>query len=108
MNRRALLPLVQISQLVLDLKLAELNRAARARADSRARLADLALPPAETELPLAVAAQAGLLYDRWADARRAEINLALARQTAEWIERRDLAAKAFGRAQALRRLAGGD
>jgi hypothetical protein len=45
-----------------------------------------------------------VLYERWAEARRAEINLTLARQTAEWIEARDAARQAFGRADALRRL----
>jgi hypothetical protein len=58
----------------------------------------------ETYALLAAAVQAGLLYERWAEARRAEINLTLARQTAEWIEARDAARQAFGRADALRRL----
>jgi len=97
-------PLVEISRLMLDHKLAALTRATSARDESRARLAGLALPPAQTDLPLAAAAQAGLLYERWAEARRAEINLTLARQTGEWIEARDAARQAFGRADALRRL----
>lgn len=108
MIRRSLVPLAGISRLMLDQKLAELDRAARACAESRARLAGLAAPAVETDLPLPVAAQAGLLYDRWADARRAEINQTLARQTARWIEARDAAARAFGRAEALRRLSEGN
>ena len=104
MSPRTLRPLVEISQLMLDQKLAALTRAASAREESKARLAELSQPPAETDLPLAAAAQAGLLYARWAEARRAEINLTLARQTAEWIEARDAARQAFGRADALRRL----
>ena len=43
-------------------------------------------------------------YGRWADARRAEINQVLARQTGQWIEARDAAKIAFGKADALRRL----
>lgn len=104
MSPRTLRPLVEISQLMLDQKLAALTRAASAREESKARLAGLSQPPAETDLPLAAAAQAGLLYARWAEARRAEINMTLARQTAEWIEARDAARQAFGRADALRRL----
>jgi hypothetical protein len=104
MSPRTLRPLVEISRLMLDHKLAALTRAVSAREESKARLAGLSRPPAETDLPLAAAAQARVLYERWAEARRAEINLTLARQTAEWIEARDAARQAFGRADALRRL----
>ena len=104
MSSRPLRPLVDISRLMLDHRLAALTRAAVAREESKARLAGLSQPSAETDLPLAVAAQASLLYERWAEARRAEINLTLARQTAEWIEARDAAQRAFGRTDALRRL----
>ncbi len=104
MSPRTLRPVVEISQLMLDHKHAALTRAAAAREESKTRLAGLSRPLAETHLPLAAAAQAGLLYERWAEARRAEINLTLARQTAEWIEARDAARQAFGRADALRRL----
>ena len=104
MSHRPLRPLVAISRLMLDHKLAALTRAAAAREESKARLAGLSQPPAETDLPLAAAAQTSLLYERWAEARRAEINLTLARQTAEWIEARDAARQAFGRTDALRRL----
>ncbi len=105
-RRKDLDPLVRASGLILDLKLAELRRASRARDESRARLADLEAAPVETDLPLTVSAQAGLLYERWAEARRAEINLTLARQTATWIDARTAARNAFGRAQVLRKLAG--
>jgi hypothetical protein len=98
--------LADLGAMILDRRLADLERAARARADSRARLAGLDLPPAETDLPPVAAAQAGLRYQVWADARRAEINLLLARQTAEWLEAQDAARLAFGRAKALERLAG--
>lgn len=107
MTRRATLdPLVRVSQMLLDLKLDDLNRAARARAESRSRLADLAADPVETDLPLAISAQTRMRYESWAEARRAEINLTLARQTAEWIDAREAARRAFGRAEVLRKLAG--
>jgi hypothetical protein len=103
MSRRAKLePLLAVSGLILDARLSTLDRAARACNDSRARLADLARPSDSAELPLTVAAQAALRYERWAEARRAEINLTLARQTAEWLTARDEARLAFGRAEALR------
>ena len=105
-RRKELDPLVRTSGLILDLKLADLRRASLACEESRARLADLATGPVETDLPFSVAAKTGLLYDRWAEARRAEINLTLARQTATWIDARMAARIAFGRAEALRKLAG--
>jgi hypothetical protein len=46
----------------------------------------------------------GLAYDRWADVRRSELNLVIARQTAEWIETRVEAGTALGRLQALQGL----
>ena len=82
------------------------RRAAEAKAQSEAALARLATPvaPADAGLEGASAALAGLAYQRWADARRAEINQTLARQTHHWMEARDAAQKAFGKADALRRL----
>jgi hypothetical protein len=49
-------------------------------------------------------ALAALRYAGWADARRAEINLRLARQTALWLQAQADARLAFGRADVLRRL----
>ena len=95
-----LVRLRQISGLILDLRLSELHTAARARAQSLDRLAGLAVPQA-SDLPPIAAAQAGLRYQRWADARRAEINIQLARQTADWLEAQATARRAFGQSQAL-------
>jgi hypothetical protein len=96
--------LAGLAALIRDLRLADLERAGQARAESRARLAGLALEPIEADLGPIAAAQAELRYQSWAEARRAEINLTLARQTAEWLEARDAARQAFGRAEALRTL----
>lgn len=103
-RQRSLDPLVRISGLMLEIRLSELHRIAKARAESQARLAGLATPPAEMDLPLAAAEQARLRYEGWAEARRAEINLTLSRQTAEWIEAKQTARRTFGRAEALRSL----
>jgi hypothetical protein len=53
------------------------------------------------------AARASLAYGRWADARRRELMVILARETAAALETRAAAAEAFGREQVLRRLAAG-
>ena len=98
--------LAQLAGMVRDLRLADLERAGRARAESRARLAGLTVDPCAADLGAIAAAQAEVRYQSWAEARRAEINLTLARQTAEWLEARDAACHAFGRAEVLRKLAG--
>lgn len=104
-ERHRLARLAELAGMIRDLRLADLERAGRARAESRARLAGLALAPCTPDLGAIAAARAEVRYQAWAEARRAEINLTLARQTAEWIEVQETARRAFGRAQALQRLA---
>lgn len=103
---RQLQRLEGIARMILDARLAELRRASEAREASLRALAafDRPMPEAAEISPVALA-QAAVAYQAWADARRAEINPRLARQTAEWLDRRDAAAKAFGRAEALARVA---
>lgn len=95
--------LQQIGQLMLDLRLTDLRTAAEARERSLDRLAALVPAPAPDLDPI-LAAQAELRYQRWAEQRRAEINLVLARQTAEWMTAQEAARTAFGKTEALRRL----
>jgi hypothetical protein len=97
--------LCTLGSLLLEARLAALQSAAAARAASLARLADLDRPAPGCDLPEIAAAEVGLRYQRWADQRRADINLTLARQTAEWIEARQEAALAFGKSQVLQGLA---
>lgn len=98
--------LERLARMKLDADLAGLRGAARARAESLAALERLAQPlPAAEDLSPVAAGMAALSYQRWADRRRAEINTRLARQTADWMEARDRAATAFGRAEALGGLA---
>lgn len=101
-NTKDLARLAQISQLILDGKLAALHTAAAKRQHSLDLLASLNKDAFETDLSPIAAHQAELRYRRWADARRAEINLLLAQQTAEMHEARDAAGQAFGKDQALR------
>ena len=94
--------LSQITQLILDLKLADLRKAAAKRQHSLDLLAGLNHAPVVTDVSLLAAHQVDLRYRQWADARRAEINLLLARQTADTHLARDAAGHAFGKDQALR------
>jgi hypothetical protein len=94
--------LAGLADLVLDSRLAALQAAARAMRDCEAQLALLALPAAPARQISGVAAElAALSYQRWADARRAELNQSLARKTVLWMEARDAAREAFGKRQAL-------
>lgn len=94
--------LAQITQLMLDLKLADLRSAAAKRQHSLDLLASLNKVALASDLSPIAAHQAELRYQHWADVRRAEINLLLARQTAEMHVARDAAGQAFGKDQALR------
>lgn len=97
--------LAQVSNLILETKMLALEKAARARQHSLARMAELNRPAAPNDLPLVLAADVAMRYELWADQRRSEINLILARQTVEWVEARQAAAGAFGRNQVVQKLA---
>ena len=99
-----LLELKKISDLIFERRLVALKATAAARNESLQRLQDLAPQESKDALEPLAQAQAQLRYEAWADARRADINLLLARQTAEWIEARKIAKTAFGRAGILRGL----
>lgn len=97
--------LQRVADLMLDHRLAHLRKTAETKAQSEAALAALARPrPEGADLEGAAAALAAMAYQRWADARRKEINQTLARQTHDWLEARAAAQLAFGKADALRRL----
>jgi hypothetical protein len=92
--------LSSLAGLIRDRDLAALSAARAAREATQARLAGLAAGPAEGVSPVA-AAQSALLYQRWVDRTRAELNLQLARDTAAWLEAQAAARRAFGRAAVL-------
>lgn len=94
----------EVSSLLLDTKMLALEKAARARQNSLDRLAELDRPAMPDDLPLVLAGEVAMRYALWADQRRSEINLVLARQTVEWVEARQDAARAFGRDQVLQKL----
>ncbi|MCF8510059.1 MAG: hypothetical protein K9G43_01310 [Rhodobacteraceae bacterium] len=95
-----------LAGLLLDHRLAQLRKTAETKAKTEAALASLARPFDDRgDLAGASGAIAALAYQRWADARRAEINVALARQTQQWLDARDAAKSAFGKTEALHALA---
>lgn len=98
-----LAPLRIIADLLREQALKDLRAASDACTQSRAHLAALAPTPLAADADPADRRNA-MLHQGWADRRRAEINLVLARQTAEWIEARAAAARALGRAEVLRKM----
>ncbi len=82
-----------------------LQKAAQARQESLDRLAALDAPQPLTDLPAIAAEEVALRYAVWADHRRSEINMGLARQTADWHRALQNAAVAFGRDQVVQGLA---
>lgn len=107
MKPRDLSRLVDLAGLLLDHRLGSLRQIAQAKAQSEMALSVLGRPVPDQEDGLeGVSAELSkLAYQRWADARRGEINLTLARQTHAWLEAKADAQVAFGKAEALKRLA---
>lgn len=101
---RDLARLAELAQLMLDHRLGQLRLTADALDQSRMQLAAINRAPEPADLDPVTAARVGLGYDRWADVRRAELNLVIARQSAVWHEARSDAQTAFGRVQALQGL----
>ena len=105
-QKQQLAKLGQLSNLLLDSRLAVLQAAARAKLESEVQLAGLmSNSPVAEQVSEIAGALAALNYQRWADVRRAELNMLLARQTVTWMEARDQAREAFGKKQALGGLA---
>lgn len=104
MDKKAKLDrLTALSTLILDQHLARLQAAAAARNISLQRLQDLA-PTQSDDLNPITSATTLIRYDLWADTKRREINLVLARQTVIWLDARKAAQEAFGRADVLQRI----
>lgn len=102
---RDLSRLTDVAQLMLDHRLGALRSATAGLEQSRAQLAAINAAATPADLPPVAAELVSQTYQRWADARRSELNLVIARQTAELLEARDAAGTAFGRLQALRKVA---
>jgi len=96
--------LQRLARMCLDRDLANLRKSADAKEALYDRLADLEPRPATGFDPV-TAARVAIMHQIWADARRAEINVSLARSIALWLEARSVASKSFGRWQVLSKLA---
>ena len=105
MSRRDLQAIGDVSQLVLDHRLAALREAASQLERSRAQLAAINAAAAPADLPPVAARLVDVSYQRWADTRRTDLNTVMAQQTVALIDARGEASTAFGRLQALRGLA---
>lgn len=97
--------LAEVAQLMLDHRLGQLHGAAAELERSRMQLAAINQAGRPADLEPVTAGKVALAYDRWADQRRAELNLVIARQTVDWMEAKGEAQTAFGRVQALQGLA---
>jgi hypothetical protein len=96
--------LKQVADLIQDRDLGLLAAAGRAKAHTEAKLMALDNLPVATGLHLAAMAQVEAQYGLWAAQRRAMLNQQLSRETAHWLNARDAARKAFGRAQVFAKL----
>jgi hypothetical protein len=97
--------LAEVAQLMLDHRLGQLHGAAAELERSRMQLTAINEAGRPADLEPVTAGKVALTYDRWADQRRSELNLVIARQTVGWMEARSEAQTAFGRVQALQGLA---
>jgi hypothetical protein len=103
-HKHSLDRLTAIAEIIVEQRLAKLQACAAERNNSLQRLQDL-VPTSSAETDPISQATTLLRYETWADARRREINLLLARQTVAWLEARSEAQSAFGRADVLKKLA---
>lgn len=102
-RKTKLAPIVQISDLIREQSLSKLHQAAQKRQqslDALAALDTVSQRGAEGFWDASIR----LKYEGWADSRRREINLQLAKQTANWLEAQTEARHDFGRCEALRKL----
>ena len=102
---RDLARLKQLAGLTLDHRLGQMRAASLALERSRDQMDAINEAAKPADLPLVAGARAEWAYRRWADQRRSELNLVIARQTADWLTARDAAKTAFGRNEALSGLA---
>lgn len=94
----------RLSRLVLDERLSALRRAQRARQVTLDRISALNCPPVTMDVSLMAAQRADVNYQIWADQRRMQLNMTLARQTVTSLQAVDAARQAFAKNSMLVRL----
>jgi hypothetical protein len=97
--------IMALADLLLQHRLGQMRRTSALLERSRAQMAAIDQGAAAADLPDVMAERVACDYRRWADARKAELNEVLARQTLDVIAAREEAQYAFGRMQALRGIA---
>lgn len=109
MTRRGLADLARLAAMQREVSLAEFSRTAAERSRLQAQIAALRADvlSARTAAAETGGAQQYLLAERfslWATGATAAINLELAAKTVQWMDQRQVAAKAHGRASVLDQL----
>lgn len=103
-NAAHMMDLARLAALKRDRKMRDVVRLAEARSATLRRLGQLSpaapLAPEAPELW-----RVTLHHNQWTDELRRNLNSCLARQTGEWLQARDNAARAFGQAEVIQRLA---
>jgi hypothetical protein len=103
---RKIAQLQRLTDMVLEAELTALKKVDAQRQDTLAKMEGLSAAPAMMDADTGAAgAVAALRYQSWADARRADLGQVLARQTAQWLDMRDQARRAFGRARGVDQVA---
>lgn len=94
-----------LTDMVLDSHLGDLRAKASQRQATIDKLAGLRAPTPMLDDAAGISdALAALNFQIWAEARRAELSQTLARQTAVWLDSRDQARVAFGKARGFEKL----
>lgn len=104
MKKEDLEKLSHLGRMVLDLGLARLQQAKAAREETLRQIAALQAGIVDEGISEIAAHQAALRYQAWADLRRRELNLILARQTVAQLTAEDEARLALGRVDVLQRI----
>lgn len=94
-----------LTALILEAEQTRLRKLASDRDLTLAQLARMESLPEATGLDPLADARADLAYQRWAEVRRRDLMIVLARQTAEWREAQESLRRAFGRDLAMGRVA---
>lgn len=94
----------QISELIRERDISGLSKAQAQKSKTEALLRALDHGQGPTNLGTAAEGQVVERFGLWTANRRIMLNQQLARDTAAWMEARDAAQKAFGRAEVLQNL----
>ena len=106
MKQDRLKGLAHLARMREDAAMANLTRASSVRAETLGKVAALKseLAGARQSVTDASSGQQAELFAAWTQKQLAEANVKLARQTADWMEEKQAAARAFGQRQVLDQL----